>query len=107
MIQDLFDDDGVLDTRDHFDGAVALATGFDIDCEYAFEALGPSHATSRWARIWSSLGAGLPRLAGVTCERCLLLGAHAVEPCQVHPRFRYQSGQTGDKIQRFENDMGT
>ena len=43
MVEDLSDDDGVFDTGNHFNRSTALFTGFDIDGEYAFEALGPGH----------------------------------------------------------------
>ena len=38
-VQNPFHDRPFFNTGDHFDGAAALFTGFDIDLEYPFEAL--------------------------------------------------------------------
>ena len=76
-------------------------------------------ATRRSAWVWSCLSFGtlaflpLPRFAGVTIARYLLLGApkvgalgeHSMKSGQVNPGFGYQGDQPGNEIQRFEYDM--
>ena len=51
--------------------AAVLFTGFDIDLEYAFEALGPVYS-----RVPLRRGLAFAGRAGVTCWRRALLGAN-------------------------------
>ncbi len=67
----------------HFDATAAGTARFDVDIEHPLETLGLKlMAARRSPGIRSCACSGalgllpLPRLAGVTCTRCLLLGAN-------------------------------
>lgn len=48
----------------------------------------------------------LPRFAGVTRARCLLLGANTLEADEIDPWPGHQGHQPGNKIQRLEDYVG-
>jgi len=43
VIEDMFNDGGIFDASDDPHGTAAAGAGLDIDLEYAFEPLRPSH----------------------------------------------------------------
>lgn len=50
IVQNVSDDGRGLDSGNHFNRSTALVTGFDIDLEYSFEALG--HVMVVWSVPW-------------------------------------------------------
>ena len=101
VFKNLLNDLGVLNAGNDFDLTAAVFTDLDVDVEHSFEALHDFHGwnecrlcmeqkpvqvIARWrsAGLLSSqstsddcnLSDFLPRLAGVTSTRCLLLGAN-------------------------------
>jgi len=80
--EDLLNHHRSFDTGDDLDGAAAAVAGLDVDVEYSFQTRRLRlMATRRSASVGSSVACNvlallpLPRLAGVTCARCVLCGA--------------------------------
>jgi hypothetical protein len=98
MGKDLLDDQRIFDAGDDLDAAAAAVAGLDVDVAYKdvgqgreqdaealktrFRRCAQVIAARRSARVEPSADAAaltllpLPRLAGVTCVRCALLGAN-------------------------------
>jgi hypothetical protein len=81
--EDLLDQHRSFDAGDDLDGAAAAVAGLDVDVEYALQALRLRLMVARRSADVVTSGASavrallpLPRLAGVTCARCALLGAN-------------------------------
>jgi hypothetical protein len=124
MPQDLRDQWWVLDAGDHTELATARANGtsawllalcanrhaalacalgkFDVDGEDPFEPLYPTHGCHGLVmlhRAQSSLRHDAITMLEVRCE-------HPVKPGQIQSWPGNQCSQTGNKIQRFQHDMG-
>ena len=76
VLKNLFDYRRIFDTGDHPDGAAALLPGLGIDLEYTFEALRPGHGGTALGGGFDLVGGLFTAPAGVTWERCWLLGAN-------------------------------
>lgn len=86
--------------------------GLDVDAKDAFEPLRPSHRCSTFHRrlllpLIGSLGFGaLPPFR--RCHRGAVStvgGKYAVQARQVDPRLGHQGGESGDEVERLEDDM--
>ena len=112
MCEDLRNHHRILDAGNDPNGAATGLTGLDIDVEHALEAPCPGHGGVRLG--WRLLLCGI-RCAGVVAFTALgrrherpmsaVGGEHTVEARQVHARFEYQGGQTGDEVQGLEDDV--
>ena len=110
--EDLLDNLCVLDARDDPHHPAAGRTGLDVDPKDPLEPLRPSHrgAAFGWRRLLRICGPGVPA-ALAPLGRCHLRAVlavwrkHAMETGQVDPRFRHQSCQPGNEVQRLEDDM--
>jgi hypothetical protein len=108
----LFDHHRVFDTSDDFDGTTTCVAGRNIDIEYSLEALCPGHRGMLLHRR-SLIAVYLAFGALASFRRCyqrtvFAVGReHAMEACQIGSRSGYQSCQACDKVQWFEDDVGS
>ena len=78
--EDLLDHRRFFDAGDDLDVTAAVLAGLDVDVENALQTLrlrliAARRSTGAGPSVASAVRA-LPRLAGVTCARCALLGAN-------------------------------
>jgi len=102
MPQDLRDQWWVLDAGDHSELATAFRASLDVDGEDPFEPLYPTHGCHGLVMLHRALCSSRYdafAMLEVWCE-------HPVEASEVQSWAWDQCGQAGNKIQRFQHDMG-
>ena len=102
MAQYLRDQWWVLDASDHSELAAAFRASLDVDGEDPLEALHPTHGRHGFVTIHRALRTlryDAFAMLEVWCE-------HPVEASEVQSWAWDQCGQAGNKIQRFQHDMG-
>ena len=102
MHKDGGDDVGILDASDHPELAAAFGAGLDIDGEDPLQALHPGHGGEG---CFGFLRTGFAFWHdGLTMPA--IRGEHPMEAREVESWARDQGGETGDEVERFENDVG-
>ena len=108
--EDALDEGGVLDAGDHREPPAAAAAVLEVDGEHAFESLRPTHGEVPGGRLLDRACVAVRALAaagrGDRGAQRRRRGEHAVVPGQVHPRHGHQDGETGEEVQRLEQDVG-
>lgn len=102
VLEYFLDDVGVFDTSDHAQFAAAFEARFDVDGKHAFQTLHPGHGGEGLVRLFFfGFASGHDTGAVFTVG-----GEYAVETGEVQARAGYECGQTGDKVQRVQHDVG-
>ena len=111
MLQYLPDDCGVFDTSNHLRATTAGPAGLNVNVEHPFQSLSPCHRDMAFCgrfliRICCNFP-GTPASPGWRHPHPVFAVRRkdTMESCQVHSGPGYQSGQFGDKVHRFEDDV--
>jgi hypothetical protein len=118
VVEDLLDDGRVFDAGDDLYRSAALATSFDVEVEYALQALCPRHRSVALGRgvvgdVWRlALAARFDMLTAGLAAFCrgdlravfTVEGKNTVKSDEVHSGLGHQGGQPGDEIQGLKED---
>jgi len=112
MVQYLPDDRWIFNAGNHLGRATADSAGFHVNVEHPFQSLSPGHCHMALRGRFLILtfchfpaarappGRRHPHpVFAVRCKDTMVSG-------QVHSGPGYQGGQFGDKVHRFEDDVG-